>query len=174
MFSWEEGREATTENDLYQQPFSWSNGLPWILLSPFSFCEFWDALLLSRWFSIGLTLHRSKTLRYKFGQTKFHSLMVLDFQRHFTHRKHWSMELIVWKWTCYSLIIIRLLVFAIILSCFYQGTSGMGCFTKETEARDHRLVGSIEELAVSVKQLSLSQRQPFYWLNLSNYSYILS
>lgn len=52
--------------------------------------------------------------------------------------------------------------FSIFLSCFYQETSGVGCFTKKTETRDLRLVESTEELAVSVRQLSLSQRKPFY------------
>lgn len=52
--------------------------------------------------------------------------------------------------------------FSIILSCFYQETSRVGCFTNKTETRDLRLVGSTEELAVSVRQLSLSQRKPFY------------
>lgn len=41
--------------------------------------------------------------------------------------------------------------FSIILSCFCQETSGVVCFTKKTETRDLRLVGSIEELAVSVR-----------------------
>lgn len=60
------------------------------------------------------------------------------------------------------LIVIRLLAFCYNFKLFFQETSGMGCFTKTTETKDRRLIGSIEELAVSVKQHSLSQRKPLY------------